>query len=85
MRTTAPVGIGMISAMLKRYDFQTDLFDVTRYENVYRNPDEDYDASHEQFIRMDVHKDRLNGHNEGQIENKKWGPDPWLATNKWEV
>jgi anaerobic magnesium-protoporphyrin IX monomethyl ester cyclase len=61
MRTTAPVGIGIISAMLKRYNFQTDLFDVTRYENVYRNPDEDYDASHEQFIRMDVHKDRLNG------------------------
>jgi radical SAM superfamily enzyme YgiQ (UPF0313 family) len=60
MRTTAPVGIGMISALLKKHDFQTDIFDVTRYENLYTNPDQDYDASHEQFIRMDVNKNRIN-------------------------
>ena len=59
MRTTAPVGIGMLSAMLKKYEFQTDLFDVTRYEDVYTNPEEDYDSTHEKFIRMDIHKDSM--------------------------
>ena len=59
MRTTAPIGIGMISAMLKKYGFQTALFDVTRYEDVYTNPEEDYDSTHEKFIRMDIHKDSM--------------------------
>ena len=59
MRTTAPVGIGMLSAMLKKYGFQAELFDVTRYEDVYTNPEEDYDSTHEKFIRMDIHKDSM--------------------------
>ena len=60
MRTTAPVGIGMISALLKDHGFQTKLFDATRYEDVYTSPEEDYDATHEKFIRMDINKNKLD-------------------------
>jgi anaerobic magnesium-protoporphyrin IX monomethyl ester cyclase len=59
MRTITPPGIALMAALLKEHGFQVDVFDATRYADVYTNPEQDYDSSHEKFIRTDIHKDRV--------------------------
>jgi len=59
MRTIAPMGIALMSAILKKHDYSCDVFDATRYASVYTNPEEDYDSSHEKFVRMNTHNDRI--------------------------
>ena len=63
MRNIAPPGIAQLAGVLKSEGFQVDVFDVTRYEDSYTNPEEDYDSSHEKFNRMDIHKDRVKNSN----------------------
>lgn len=63
MRTIAPPGIALMSALLKDHGFDCEVFDCTRYEGVYINPERDYDTSHEKFMRMNIHNDRVANSN----------------------
>ena len=63
MRAIAPPGIAQLAGVLKSEGFQVEVFDVTRYEDLYTCPEEDYDSSHEKFNRMDIHKDRVKNSN----------------------
>lgn len=70
MRTIAPPGIALLAAVLKDHGFTCDVFDCTRYSQVYINPERDYDSSHEKFMRMDIHKDRVANSN---VKPFDWG------------
>jgi hypothetical protein len=63
MRTIAPMGVAVMSALLKEHGFTCDVFDCTRYKSIYIDPERDYDSSHEKFMRMDIHKDRVRHSN----------------------
>jgi anaerobic magnesium-protoporphyrin IX monomethyl ester cyclase len=63
MRTIPPVGIATMSALLKENNFTVEVFDCTRYQSTYINPERDYDSSHEKYNRMDIHKDRVKNSN----------------------
>lgn len=70
MRTIAPPGIALLAAVLKDHGFTCGVFDCTRYSQVYINPERDYDSSHEKFVRMDIHKDRVKNSN---VKPFDWG------------
>ncbi len=63
MRTIAPVGVALMAALLKSRGVECKVFDCTRYENVYINPERDYDTSHEKFLRSSTHRDRVANSN----------------------
>ncbi|MFQ5698248.1 MAG: B12-binding domain-containing radical SAM protein [Myxococcota bacterium] len=68
MRTIAPPGIAQMAAVLKEHGFACEVFDCTRYESTYINPERDYDASHDQFLRMNPHSDRAQNSNVVQTD-----------------
>ena len=70
MRTIAPPSIALMSAVLKDHGYTCEVFDCTRYENIYINPERDYDTSHEKFLRMNIHNDRVKNSN---VPNFDWG------------
>lgn len=58
MRTVMPPGISLMAALLQEHDFTCEVFDATRYPQDAINLGDDEDTSHEQFVRMEIHKNR---------------------------